>query len=95
MAQRRQQRRGMAMIPRARRGADIVYQEGADFLHATGMIQQIPGQHGGGDLRHMLMFGDGGDFGIGKAAQADAIIQRDHGSSRGFIWVQGAGHKVT
>lgn len=78
MPQRRHQWRGMRFIPGAKGGADILYDHLPDVINAMRPVHQILSQRGGGNVGHVLVFGDGGNFRLGQPTQCNAILQRNH-----------------
>ena len=73
MLQSRNQLGGMARISGTHSDADIVNDHLADFFRAMFLLQQIPAQRGGRDLRHVFMFRDGRDFPGRQTAKRDAV----------------------
>ena len=78
--QRHEQLARMLAVVAGQRRADVVAQHVADGLGAVLLVQEIVGERYGGDLRNVLMLGNGEDLLLAQVTQGDAVLQTDHGS---------------
>ena len=73
-----QQRQHVLPAASALRLADVAGDHVADRFGSVRLMQQVAGKGCRRDFREVLMLGDGKDFFLGQAAEANAIFQRNH-----------------
>src|SRR5262245_63649626 len=75
-----QQGERVRLVPDGLGVPDIVHDHVADLLAAVLVAHEVLGERGRGDLRQVLVLGDGEHLLLGQAAESDAVVKCDHAS---------------
>jgi len=78
VVQHMQQRQHVLPAAAALRLADVADDHVADRFGSVRLMQEVAGKGRRRDFGEVLVLGDGKDFFLGQAAEADAIFQRNH-----------------